>query len=80
MDIKRIIYNYHSASESEKAEIRENLEHDFSLLSENEKKEVQRIFIECQDALIQEGKEALKELKQKTELERISEFVSDCTV
>ena len=62
MDIKKIIFNYHNASESEKAKIRENLKYDFSLLPENEKKEVQRIFLESQDAVIQEGRKALKEL------------------
>ena len=76
MDIKKIISNYHNASESKKAEIREKLKNDFSLLTENEKKEVQRIFLESQEAVIQEGKEALGELKLKVELERVSEFVS----
>jgi hypothetical protein len=76
MDIKKIISDYHVATESRKAEIRENLKNDFLLLSENEKKEVQRIFLESQNALIVEGREALEELKLKTELERVSEFVS----
>ena len=76
MDINKIISDYHGASESGKAEIRKNLKYDFSLLPENEKTEVQRIFIENQEALIQEGKEALKELKLKTESERIPKSVS----
>jgi len=76
MDIKKIISDYHVATESKKTEIRENLKNDFLLLSENEKKEVQRIFLESQNAIIIEGREALEELKLKTELERVSEFIS----
>ncbi|MDR2622525.1 MAG: DUF5053 domain-containing protein [Dysgonamonadaceae bacterium] len=76
MDIKAIILEYHDASESQKIKIRENLKNDFSQLSEKEKKEVQRIFLESQNAVIEEGKEALQELKLKTELERVSQFVS----
>ena len=76
MDIKKIISEYNNASESQKETIRENLKSDFSLLSENEKKEVQRIFLESRDAVIREGKEAMHELKLKSELERVSEYVS----
>ena len=70
MDIQKIISNYHNASVSKKAEIRKNLENEFSLLTESEKKEVQRLFLESQEAVIQEGKEALRELKLKTKLEQ----------
>jgi hypothetical protein len=76
MDIKKNISEYNQSSESNKAEIREKLKNDFSLLSENEKKEVQRIFLESQNDVINEGKIALQELKLKTELERVSEYVS----
>jgi len=76
MDIKTIISDYHGASDLEKKEIRERLKNDFSQLPENEKKEVQRIFLENQNAVIEEGKEAIEELKLKTELERVSEFIS----
>jgi len=76
MDIKKIISDYHDASESQKTEIREILKSDFLQLSEDEKNEVKRVFLESQDAIIREGKEALQELKLKTELERVSEFVS----
>jgi hypothetical protein len=76
MDIKKIISEYHNASESKKVAIREKLKNDFSLLSNNEKKEVQHIFLESQHAIIQEGKEAIEELKLKTELEKVSEFLS----
>jgi len=65
MDILKIISNYHNASESKKAEISKKLEMDFSLLTEKEKREVQRIFLESQEAVIQEGKRALSELKLK---------------
>jgi len=70
MDIQKIISNYHNASASRKAEIRKNLENEFSLLTESEKKEVQRLFLESQETVIQEGREALRELKLKTELEQ----------
>ena len=76
MDIKKIMSEYHESSESRKAEIRKKLKSDFTLLSENEKKEVQDNFIESQHEIIEEGKIALKELKLKTELERISMYVS----
>jgi hypothetical protein len=76
MDIKKVISEYHDASESKKAEIRERLKNDFSLLSDNEKKEVQRTFLESQDTVIREGKEAIGELKLYAELERVSKFVS----
>ena len=76
MDIKKIMSEYHESSESRKEEIREKLKNNFALLSENEKKEVQSIFIESQHEIVEEGKIALKELKLKTELERISKYVS----
>ena len=76
MDIKKIMSEYHDASESEKAIMREKIGNDFSLLSEDEKKEVQRIFLESLDAVIEEGKEALSELKLKTKLEKVSKYVS----
>ncbi|MCL2649790.1 MAG: hypothetical protein FWD60_02040 [Candidatus Azobacteroides sp.] len=70
MDIQKIISNYHNASISRKAEIRKNLKKEFFLLTESEKKEVHRLFLESQEAVIQEGREALHELKLKTELEQ----------
>jgi len=76
MDIKKIISDYHGSSDSQKAEIREKLKNEFSLLPENEKEEVQRIFLESQNEVIEEGKEALQELKLKIELERVSKYVS----
>jgi len=76
MDINKIISDYHDVSESQRAEVREKLKSDFLLLSGEEKKEVQRVFLKSQDAVIREGKEALQELKLKIELERVSEFVS----
>ncbi|MCL1933518.1 MAG: DUF5053 domain-containing protein [Candidatus Azobacteroides sp.] len=76
MDIKKIISDYHGSSDSKKVEIREKLKNEFSLLPENEKEDVQRIFLESQNAVIEEGKDALRELKLKTELERVSEYVS----
>jgi len=77
MDIQKIISNYHNAFVSRKVEIRKNLENEFSLLTESEKKEVQRIFLESQEAVIQEGKEALRELKLKTELEQEYPLIID---
>ena len=76
MDIKKIISEYNNASEYQKETIRENLKNEFSLLSENEKKEVQRIFLESRDTVFREGKEAIRELELKSELERVSEYVS----
>jgi len=76
MDIKKIILDYHDSSESQKKEIRKKLKNDFLLLSEDEKKDVQRIFLESQDAVIKEGKELLAELRLKKELESVSEYVS----
>jgi hypothetical protein len=76
MDIKKIISDYHEASAAKKTEIKEKLKREFLSLSEEEKKEVQRIFLESRDAVIREGKSAVEELKLKTELEHISEFVS----
>ena len=76
MDIKTIMSDYHNASESKKAEIRENLKKEFALLSENEKNEVQRIFLESRNEILHEGNEVLKELKLKNELKRVSEYVS----
>jgi len=76
MDIKRIISDYHDASDSQKAEIRKKLKNDFSSLSEDEKKEVQRVFLESQDAVIREGRELIAELKLKKELEHVSKYVS----
>jgi len=76
MDIKKIISEYHDSSESQKAKIRKKLKNDFLLLSEDEKKEAQRVFLECQDAVIREGRELIAELKLKTELKRVSKYVS----
>jgi len=76
MDIKTIMSDYHNASESQKAEIRENLKNDFVLLSETEKKEVQSLFLEGWDAVLNEGKAFLAELKLKNELESVSRYVS----
>ena len=76
MDINKIISGYHDASEADKVLIEKQVEKEFSTLSENEKKEVQRIFLESLNTVIIKGREALEELKLKTELERVSEFVS----
>ena len=74
MDIKAILSTYHNASESKKLKIEENVKNTFALLTADEQKEVQRIFIECQDELIRQGKIALTELKLKTELEQVLEY------
>ena len=76
MDIKTIMSDYHEASDLEKREIEKKVKNDFSLLSDNEKKEVQRIFLAGQDKIIRQGRIAVKELKLKTELEKVSEFIS----
>jgi hypothetical protein len=76
MDIKQIISDYQNASEQEKKFIEEKLKDDFSLLPEREQREVQRIFLEGQDAAIREAKETLEELRLYTELERVSRYVS----
>jgi hypothetical protein len=76
MDIRQIISDYHNAPEMERERIREKLRRDFSLLPENEQREVQRIFLESQNETIEEAKEALSELKLYHELERVSQYVS----
>ncbi|MDR2232891.1 MAG: DUF5053 domain-containing protein [Tannerella sp.] len=76
MNIRATISDYHSASESQRNLIREKLGNDFQQLSDEEKKEVQRVFIESQHELIEEGKAVIEELKLKTELEKVSRFVS----
>ncbi|MCL2651612.1 MAG: DUF5053 domain-containing protein [Candidatus Azobacteroides sp.] len=76
MDIKKIISDYHEASEEKKVQIQNQIKKEFALLSEDEKKEVQRVFLECQDAVIKEGRELIAELKLKNELEHVSKYVS----
>jgi hypothetical protein len=76
MDIRQIISDYHKASKSVKAKMEKQIANGFSLLSEEEKKEVQNIFLESREDTIREGKEALKELKLKKELEQVSQYVS----
>jgi hypothetical protein len=76
MDIKQIISDYHKASDLEKKGIEEKLKREFASLPENEKKEVQRIFLESQNGVIQEAQEALTELKLQKELEQVSQYVS----
>jgi hypothetical protein len=76
MDIKQLISDYHQASKSDKANIEKKITSEFSLLTENEKKEVRRIFIESRDKVVEEAKEALAELNLKNELEQISKYIS----
>ena len=76
MDIKKIISDYHNASETDKVLIEKQVEKEFSTLSENEKKEVQQIFLESFDNTMEEAKYILKEVNLKIELERVSQYVS----
>jgi len=76
MDIKKILSDYHKASDLEKLEIEESIKNDYALLSDDEKKEVQRIFLESRDEIIRQGKIAIKELTLKSELERVSQYIS----
>jgi hypothetical protein len=76
MDIKKIISDYNNASESDKVTIKENLRTEFSFLSEDEKKEVQRMFMEGLNDTIEEAKDVLKEVNLKIELERVSQYIS----
>ena len=76
MDIRKILSDYHQASETKKLEIEKKVKKDFTLLTEDERKEVQRVFLESQDEIIQQGKIAIQELKLKTELERVSQYIS----
>ena len=57
MNIKKIISKYHEASESEKLQMDAQIEKEFFLLSEEEKKEVQGIFLESWAEVIRQGKE-----------------------
>jgi hypothetical protein len=76
MDIKQIISDYHKASKQEKKAIKEKLEKEFAALPEDEKKEVQRIFLESREAVIQDAQEVLEELKLQKELEQVAQYVS----
>ena len=67
MDIKKIISDYHNASEIDKVLIEKQVEREFSMLSENEKKEVQQIFLESFDNTIEKAKDLLKEINLKIE-------------
>jgi DNA polymerase III delta prime subunit len=76
MDIKKIISDYHNASETDKVLIEKQVEREFSALSENEKKEVQQIFLKSLDNTMEEARDLLKEINLKIELERVSEYIS----
>jgi len=76
MDIIKILSDYHQASDLEKLEIEEILKNDYALLTDDEKKEIQSIFLMNRDEIIRQGKIAIKELKLKSELERVSQYIS----
>jgi len=62
MDIRKILSDYHRASDSDKLKIEESIRNEYALLTEDEKQDVQRIFLASRDEIIRQGKIALKEL------------------
>jgi len=61
MNIKQILHDYHHASASEKVTIETLLKFEFQSLSNEEKKEVQKVFLECLDTKINEAKSLIGE-------------------
>ena len=76
MDIRKILSDYHRASDSDKLKIEESIRNEYALLTEDEKQDVQRIFLASRDEIIRQGKIALKELKLQSELECFSQHIA----
>jgi hypothetical protein len=76
MDIKQLMAKYHQASEPERKEMEERLQHEFNGLPEAEQKQVQQEFLESLDSKINEAAILIKEVTMKLELEKVSEYIS----
>ncbi|MDR0699648.1 MAG: DUF5053 domain-containing protein [Tannerella sp.] len=76
MDIKRLMTEYHQASELERKEVEERIQHQFKDLTEAEQKQVQQEFLENLDSKIDEADNLIKEVTVKLELEKISGYLS----
>jgi hypothetical protein len=76
MDIIKILSEYHQASESQKREIEQRVEKEFSSLSDAEQAQVQKIFLCSLDAKAGEAQRLIREVNLKIELENVSQYVS----
>ena len=69
MNIIKILQDYHNVPENEKRNIEKQVKMDFQLLSDKEKKEVQRIFLKFLDEKIYEAESLIEEVNYEMELE-----------
>jgi len=77
MDVKSFIsMTLNASSEEEKQKIREQTKKEFDVLSPEEKKEAQRVFLECWDAKIEEIKTFLLENKDSITEEHLLSLAS----
>jgi predicted transcriptional regulator len=77
MDIKNLMQQMHEAqSEEEKNRIGEEIKSRFSLLSDSEKKEVQKNFMQGLDAKLKEADALIAKIDIALEIEEISKYVS----
>ena len=63
MDILKILQDYHTATYLEKKRIENQVRISFRLLPDNEKKEVQMIFLKSLDKKINEAKTLIEEME-----------------
>jgi predicted transcriptional regulator len=77
MDIKNLMQQMHDTqSEAEKNRIGEEIKSRFSLLSDSEKKEVQKNFMEGWDAKLKEADALIEKIDIALEIEEISKYIS----
>ena len=77
MDVKSFIsMTLNASSEEEKQKIREQTKKEFDVLSPEEKKEAQRVFLECWDAKLEEVKAFLIKNKDSITEEHILKLAS----
>ncbi|MCL2651450.1 MAG: DUF5053 domain-containing protein [Candidatus Azobacteroides sp.] len=77
MDIKKVMQEMHEASsEAEKKQIIDKVKAEFNSLTEEEKKNVRKLFLLSLDDKMEEAKKVLKEIDLKIEMMEISQYVS----